>query len=81
MAREGANRSMRMTVALDPLLLADIKEAAAEVGVSASAWAALRLGEAVRAQRNVGKVLDSFGLNLAQLMLESGVKDGEADGD
>jgi hypothetical protein len=59
-----------MTIGLDPVIYAAIKESAAEVGVSASAWAALRLGEAVRAQRKVGGFLDQLGLDMRELVRE-----------
>lgn len=72
MAAERVKRSITFRVVVTPEMDEAIKECAAELGVSPSAWAAVRLGEAVRAQAKVGAVMESFGVNLATLVAESG---------
>lgn len=58
-----------MTVGLTLEMAESVKEAAAEVGVSPNAWAALKLGEAVRSQRLVSTmVADKLGVSLAEMI-------------
>lgn len=74
---ERAKRTVTFRAVITPEMDEAIKEAAAELGVSPSAWAAVRLGEAVRAQAKVGGIMESMGRNLASLMAEVGEQDEE----
>lgn len=74
-AREREVRSVRMTVSVSPAMHQAIIEAADEMGVSTSAWCALRLGEAVRTQRGVGRAFEALGVSVAEAM----AREAEAD--
>lgn len=76
-ATAGAGRSSRVVIALSPDVHGRIKAAAKEMGVSTSAWAALRLAEAVRAQERVGAALDSMGVEVGRMLMEEARKDDE----
>lgn len=70
-----AERTGRLSIAVDPAVLAKIKRAADELGVSVSAWSAMRLAEAARAQDRVSSVMESMGRDLASLIADSGGAD------
>lgn len=76
-------RTASIKINLTPEMLDRIKAAAAELGVTPSAWASIRLGEAVQAQARVAGAFESFGRNLAVMAkeLELAEADGESDSD
>lgn len=70
-----ATRTARISVALTPEAMDDLQACAAQLGVSPSAWAALRLGEAVQNQKRVQGVFESMGRDLATMISDHMVTD------
>lgn len=79
MARtDSARRSVVMRISVSPEVHERIKNAAAELGVSKSAWCAVRLAEAANTQTRVSSVMEGMGRNLATLMMEAAEHDDGA---